>query len=334
MIDLPRRKLPAVVCSPSISGTIEYREGYLSKPRIREYVPCHAWKSRRDRPVLVVADEQGAHHCESVHVIAVAEKEVEQVQLSARVEQVEHFREQKRPHQMMIAHLHVIVQEKKRVDRRRRRTLHRVQLIEILRTLLPVVFKRSIDVARQVSYGRVAHFGRVRVDVPCVRDEHAEIVAALRIERRPDQRWHVEEDRLRDENQRDVLIEVDVVFAFRIGIFRQETIECHEVGVRNPADIVRVLDVRAREVCRTEAGDGLADVLLGGDQNGEDDQETDGVPARDAIVEVIVAGSVVSVMAHFSGSIEEERSRAARTTRPTVRNVNHSRRCFSLPQFA
>ena len=184
------------------------------------YVPCHAWKSRRDRPILVVSNEEGAHHTESVHVIAVAEKEVQQVQLAACVEQVEHFREEERPHQMMIAHLDMIVQEKKRVDRRRRRTLHRVQLIEVFRTLLPMVFKRAIDVTCQEAYRRVAHFGRVRVDVPCVRDEHAEIVAALRIERRPDQRWHVEEDRLRDENQRNVLIEVDVVFAFGIGILR------------------------------------------------------------------------------------------------------------------
>ena len=91
--------------------------------------------------------------------------------------------------------------------------------------------------------------------------------------------------------------------------------------------------MRACEVCGTEAGDGLADVLFRRDENGEDDEKTNGVPARDAIVEVIVAGTVVPVMAHFSGSIEEERSRAERTT--MIRDdINISMYFSSLPQFA
>ncbi len=67
----------------------------------------------------------------------------------------------------------------------------------------------------------------------------------------------------------------------------------HVEGARDPADVVRVLNVGAREVSRTEAGHGLANVLLRAEHGDEHEQENDRVLAVEAVDKVIAAARAI-----------------------------------------
>lgn len=110
-------------------------------------------------------------------------------------------------------------------------------------------------------------------------------------EQMPNNKRYVEEKRHQSQNERYPLIVVDAVLPWLVRI-GQEVLGWHIVGVGNPANVVCVCDHGACELSRCPACDRRADELRRADQNAEEDEERDGVAARETIGEVVVLYAV------------------------------------------
>lgn len=109
------------------------------------------------------------------------------------------------------------------------------------------------------------------------------------VESVPEDGRHVEEDGLTKQYERNPLV---VRNHLSVGVSaRQWRVPRQVVRVSDPTVVCRVLAVRPGEVFWCPAGDRVADVLVHADENGEDDQQNDGVARTEPISEVVVVGA-------------------------------------------
>ena len=98
---------------------------------------------------------------------------------------------------------------------------------------------------------------------------------------------HVEEERHEHKYERHPLVVVDLVLAHLVRV-GQRIVRWHIVGVGYPANVVGIGGHRAGELSGRPAGDRIAHVLTGADEEAEEDEQRDGVAMAQTVAEVVI----------------------------------------------
>jgi len=123
-------------------------------------------------------------------------------------------------------------------------------------------------------------------------DDAADVDAGVRVQRAPDEYRQVEQQRLHEQDHRYPLVVGDHRPLVRLVLPGHVLVERQVVRVADPAVVVGVLLVVAGEVRRDPAADRVADELLGGDDQREDDEDRRRVAVRQPVGEVVVLASL------------------------------------------
>ena len=121
---------------------------------------------------------------------------------------------------------------------------------------LPLVVKAAVDVAHHVLDGAHSDLGRLVLGVAGQGHDAVHVDAGVAVEQAPDDARQVEHERLDQQHDRHPLVVGQLVLLAGLDVLRNDELYRVVVRVRDPADVVRVVHMGARELRRAPAPDG------------------------------------------------------------------------------
>ena len=235
-------------------------------------------------PVALV--DGGLHHGQPVHevLVAHAEEGVEQEELTDGVGEVESFRAEVDEAEMV-----AVGSRPEDATVLRQHHLHpRAEAATDVRTVGPLLPPQvTVHLHDDVPDALFSGFRVLSLDASLSRlQEGGHVDADAATEEPPDQTRTEEEYWLEEEDEGHPLVVGDR--PSRLVGQGHRLLEGNVVGVVDPADGVRVVDVRLCELGRAPAIDRGADVLLHADDDREEDEQGRGVLAAQAVDRIVV----------------------------------------------
>ena len=246
-----------------------------------EVAQRHAGEALRRRPVP--ASDQTLDDVGAVQVVLHAEEGVQHEQLTDGVRHVDHLDDEVRRRQ--------IVAVEAAADEAAHARDHVLGADAAARPVVALRQQVAVHLVDDVADRLLAYLQvrRLRAHVRRVHDRR-QVDARTFVEEAPEKARHEGEEGLEHEDERHPLVVADhlVVFLQHEAVLRDRLVHRQVVGVRHPADGVRVVLMAVREVRWTPTADRLADELLRADEEREAHEHDDGELVRQAVHIVVV----------------------------------------------
>ena len=243
-----------------------------------EVTECDFRESRRVPPVSVVGES--IENFKPVQIVPTAHEAVEDEELDYDVDDVQDFDEEVQSGQ--VGAIALRAQEAHDFVSLLTHTHQGVVLV------LTVSLQPSVQVLGYVSDSFVS---LARVSELGTRHHGHHLVhvdAGSAVEHPPDESWEFEEECHEEEDDGHPLVVGEFLGVPVVSVYRDGRVHGNVVSVLHPAVALRVRRKRAREVCRTPALDGVADILSAGDEDSEEREEDDGVEMVQSVYPVVV----------------------------------------------